>query len=145
MKHTFLFKKGVWLATGKYYNENNEEFDIIGITKTIHKEGIWINECFTELSLNNPIKFFNNYEIIPFDVNKDYTTWIAKNAPEGLINGKIVIIKDVIISDYYSKDGSYSGIEISTQIDEKTYESKGFIFQDNIKISSWSVIMTLSE
>jgi len=147
MKHTFLFKEGVWLATGKFHNEQGEEIDIIGVTKTVHKDNIWLNDGFIELLIPEHSKFYNNYEIIPFDPDKDYTTWVSKTLSIGdeIINGKIVIIKDVLISDYHSKNGTYSGIEISTQIDEKTYESKGFLFQENKKLSSWSVIMTLSE
>ena len=40
MKHTFLFTEGVWIASGVYYDENNNRLSVEGRSEITHKKKV---------------------------------------------------------------------------------------------------------
>ncbi|NMF01239.1 hypothetical protein [Aneurinibacillus aneurinilyticus] len=55
-----------------------------------------------------------------------------------------MVLEDAIISRYVSENGDYSGSESIINIDDVAYKARGFSFQGDKKLSSWSVVMTKS-
>lgn len=139
MEHTFLFTEGIWVAKGDYYDEANNRVPVEGKTITTHLDNLWINEGYMELQLEQPVRFENRYEIIPF--SSDFTIWKSFNPALGTLQGKFAIIDDTIVSTYISEDGQYSGVKCVIKISDARYSSKGFAFNGSKKLSSWAVTM----
>lgn len=139
MKHTYILEEGIWKATGRYCDESQNYIEVSGETQITHDEETWILDGFMELKLVDPITFFNNYSIDPFEPEKDYTFWSSVNPALGKLTGKFMIIGDTILSSYQSEDGQYSGSESLLLIDPKLYRNRGFAFQNKSKLSSWEV------
>jgi len=139
MEHTFLFTEGIWVAKGDYYDEANNRVPVEGKTITTHLDNLWINEGYMELQLEQPVRFENRYEIIPF--SSDFTIWKSFNPALGTLQGKFAIFDDTIVSTYISEDGQYSGVECVIKISDARYSSKGFAFNGSKKLSSWAVTM----
>ena len=138
LKHTYILEEGVWKASGFYYDEFNNTFPLEAETRTVHKDEEWIHEGNMIVKSEKPIEISNKYEIIPFKKNQNFTNWVQFNLTLGIITGKFMIVDNVILSNYRSETGEYTGTEVLTQIDEKTYLNKGFAFRGNEKLSSWS-------
>lgn len=136
--HTYILEEGVWKASGLFYDEFNNEFTLEAETRTVHNDEEWIHEGSMLVKSKKPLEISNRYEIIPFVKNKDFTNWVQFNPSLGIITGKFMIIDNVILSDYRSETGEYTGTEVLIQIDEKTYINKGFAFRGNMKLSSWA-------
>ncbi len=139
MKHTFLFRRGKWTGTGTYFDENNNSCPVEGETTIIHEGEIWKNQGYIKLLIEHPVLFKNNYEIIPFKSDEDFTTWTSTNPDIGKLIGKFVIIDDTIISSYHSENLEYNGGEILVKIDDETYKSRGYLFKEDKKVSSHAV------
>ncbi len=92
-----------------------------------------------ELQSEQPFRFENRYEIVPF--SNDFTSWKSFNPALGTLQGKFSIVDDTIMSIYISEDGQYSGVECLSKVSNTQYLCKGFAFNGNQKLSSWAVIM----
>ena len=138
MNHTYIFEEGIWKASGKFYDENNNCTEVTGETEIKHK-GAWILDGYMELKLDDPIRFSNKYTIEPIGQGKDFTFWSSVNPILGTLLGKFMIIGDTILSSYESEDGQYSGTESLTILDSETYKNRGFAFHNTIKLSTWEV------
>lgn len=138
MKHTYLFEPASWQAKGTYYDADLNSVEVLGWTNITHTDDFWINDGSMRL-LNSEAEFFNRYEIKPFEQGKDFTDWASYNPALGQIDGNFMLVEDSILSRYASKDGRYSGFEFLKKIDDYTYENRGFAFDGNKKLSSWSV------
>ncbi len=145
MKHTFLFEEGVWRAEGTYIDGTNTALGAEGTITVTHTEEAWINEGCLRLLLARPVEFRNRYEIVPFEVGKDYTSWKSQNPMIGTLVGKIVVVDDSLISVYESQDGVYAGSEYLLQVSETVYRNRGFAFKHDARISSWTVQLTKIE
>jgi len=139
VKHTFILEEGRWKASGLFYDEFNNSFPLEAETHTVHNDEEWIHEGVMFVKSKKPLEINNRYEIIPFIKNKDFTNWVQFNPTLGIITGKFMILDNVILSNYRSETGEYTGTEVLIQIDEKTYLNKGFAFRGNEKLSSWAV------
>lgn len=139
MKHTFLLSEGSWIAKGNYYDELNNSITLEGKSVITHTEILWLNEGYMELQLENPIRFENRYEIVPFA--NDFTSWKSFNPALGILQGRFAIVDDTIISTYVSEDGQFSGVECMIKVNKSTYTSKGFAFNGTEKLSSWAVTL----
>jgi hypothetical protein len=140
-RHTYLFETSRWKAIGTYYDEDSIPVNVIGETSIDIKSEVWTLDGQMELQLDDPLKTFNRYLIKPFDVQKDHTTWISDNPALGKLKGKFTIVNDTIISQYQSEGGKYSGTEILLYIDHDQYQSWGVLYGNDIKISSWEVML----
>lgn len=141
MKHTYLFKEGKWSAKGFYYDDAVTKAQIESHTFITHEIGIWVLDGSMKLLTNEPIEFSNRYEIIPFKNGSDMTSWKSYNPALGELIGTFIIIEDSILSKYSTADQKYSGFEYLKQIDEATYENRGFAMAGAKKLSSWSVLL----
>lgn len=137
MKHTFLFKEGVWLSQGTYCDENNNALNVEGRSEIIHQEKLWLNKSSMVLPGDKPVELKNDYEIAPF-VN-DVTGWKSVNPGLGTLIGRFAVVDDSILSLYSSESGEYFGTEFLTQISESEYIGKGVLYSAAGKVSSWSV------
>lgn len=55
MKHTYILEEGIWRASAKYYDANQNCIPVIGETKITHNELNWILDGYMELQIDNPI------------------------------------------------------------------------------------------
>ena len=61
MKHTYILEEGMWRASGKYHDANQNCIPVIGETKITHNELNWILDGYMELQIDNPITSHTNY------------------------------------------------------------------------------------
>lgn len=141
IRHTYLFEQGKWKALGTYFNENGEPTDASGLVEIIHKKTGWFLEGFMELHMDNPVTFYNNYQINPFKKGMDFTQWESDNPVLGKMAGHFIVINDTIISKYQTFDQKYSGTEILLYIDKDQYQNWGFALEGDVKVSSWEVML----
>ncbi len=145
MHHTFLLEPGNWLSSGMLWNENEEKVPIAGHANIEHHDGKWLNHSAMRLLTDPPVEMKREYEIRPIPENKSSTTWIAQDPALGQMEGSFVVIRDSILSTYRSESGEYSGSEYFLKEDETTYQVKGVLFKNTVKISSWDAILTKNE
>lgn len=135
-KHTMFFKTWKWVATGKFWDENEAETAVIGETNITICENIGI-DSFMEIQGENKVRFDNKYAIQPFKGNS--ANWTSINPAIGNLIGTFTIIEDAIISEYYSEDKNYHGVESLTQLSETKYFARGAFYNKGKRISSWAV------
>lgn len=145
MHHTFLLEPGNWLSSGMLWNENEEKVPIAGHANVEHHEGKWFNHSTMRLLTDPPVEMKSEYEINPIPENKSSTTWTSLNPALGKIEGTFVVIGDSILSTYRSENGEYTGSEYFLKEDDTTYQAKGVLFKDAVKVSSWDTILTKNE
>jgi hypothetical protein len=141
MKHTYIFEEGNWKAAGLYYDHEGNEIGVYGETTINHLQDEWVLDGFMELKIENPVRIFNKYSIIPMSDKKDHTKWTSENPALGKLIGKFMIIGDTILSSYISENGIYSGTESLFGINENKYLNRGFAFNGENKLSSWEVTL----
>lgn len=141
MKHSYIFEEGNWKATGLYFDHTSNVVEVYGETTIKHLKDEWVLDGFMELKIENPVRFFNKYSIVPMPDKKDYTKWTSENPALGKLIGKFMIIGDTILSSYISENGIYSGAESLFRINENKYLNRGFAFNGENKLSSWEVTL----
>ncbi len=52
MNHTFLFKEGLWLAKGDYFDHNNMQFPVEGEVKITFKGAEKLSSWAVDLVMN---------------------------------------------------------------------------------------------
>lgn len=139
MRHTFLFEPGLWIANGIFLDEQNQQMRLTGEAHITHQTDLWLNESCMRLDAQPGVEIKNSYQIIPFAEGKDFTTWKSYNAELGILIGQFIIVSNTIISSYHSPDSFHRGTECLIMLDSYCYESKGFLFSGDGKVSSWSV------
>ncbi|HEY4706176.1 MAG TPA: hypothetical protein VII64_01870 [Thermodesulfobacteriota bacterium] len=135
IRHTFLMEEGYWMATGEFFDQFGEAIPVEGSARVTHGKEFWRSQGVMRL---NGQEIENNYEIRPFEEGKDYTGWTATNPALGKLTGLFVIVDDSIISTISSEDGQISGIEYMVRVSDYHYRSRGFIFRNGEKVSSWA-------
>jgi hypothetical protein len=139
MRHTYLFREGVWKAKGFYFDEKGDSVPIEGTSRITHTRNRWINESHMRLLANEGFKFQNRYELVPFPPNGDFTTWSSANPLLGQLFGKLILVEDSILSVYQTEDGKYSGLEYLEKVNKTFYRNRGALVGGEKKLSSWSV------
>lgn len=138
MKHTYLFREGLWVVKGEYTDKDGSTVNMEGESRTLHTPSTWVNEGYIRLFMkDSPVQLDNRYEIVPFDKNKPHTSWRSFNPVLGVFTGKFVAVEETLISTFSSKDNEYSGAEVLIQLSETHYRSRGFVFKRDERMSSW--------
>ena len=138
-RHTFLFFEGLWRASGHYFDERGRAVACRGELRISHRPGRWVNDGVMQLLAPTPVEFENRYEVTPFEPGRDCTDWISINPALGRLEGRLVIVDDVIFAAWRSGDGRYHGGECLWHQDPGLYLSRGYVFQEALKMSSWAV------
>ncbi|TCL73281.1 hypothetical protein EDC14_1005143 [Hydrogenispora ethanolica] len=141
MRHTFLLEEGTWEAAGDYFDERQQASSWAGQVTISHSADRWRNEGTMKLQDGPELELSNSYEITPFAAGSDFTEWVSRNPALGTLRGVFFIVGDSILSKYASETGEYSGCEYLRQLDEATYENRGFAMKGQAKLSSWSVVL----
>jgi hypothetical protein len=140
MKHTFILEEGVWLATGRYFDDAGKAVPIEGSARITHLKQFWLNESRMKLLLEDkPIGIVNDYEITPFEEGKESTEWKSSNPSLGHLYGQFVIVGDSILSICKSKNGTYRAMEYFLKVTAEHYRNRGAFFRDDQKVSSWEI------
>src|SRR3972149_5195449 len=136
IRHTFLMEEGYWMAAGEFFDHNGNSIPVEGSARVTHGKELWRSQGVMRLDGQTEIE--NNYEIRPFEEGKDYTGWTSSHPALGKLTGLFVIVDDSIISTISSEDGQISGIEYMVKVSDYHYRSRGFIFRNGEKVSSWA-------
>jgi len=139
MKHSYLFKEGLWIVKGTYTGETGAAVEMEGESRTLHRSSLWVTEGYVRLlAPGAPVQFESRYEIVPFEKGKNHTSWKSSNPVTGSFSGKFVEIDDTLISTFASAGNEYSGAEILIQSSETHYRSRGFVFNGDRQMASWA-------
>lgn len=136
MEHTYLFKEGMWMVRGTYFDVHNNKIPVEGKTTVTHPAGAWIKEGYMKLLDGSGHEIKNRYEITPF--KGDYTNWKSSNPVLGTLHGKYMVVGDTILSTFTSENGEYHGIESNVKVSDNIYKCRGFTFGSSNKLSSWA-------
>jgi hypothetical protein len=140
-KHTFLLSEGYWKATGKFWDDQNNEYPVNGETIIKHLDSKWINKGVMRVYTDRSINFTNEYEIEPLLPGKRQTKWISHNPSMGHLHGTFKIENDEVVSEYKSAKDNYRGSERFTYQSDDEYKVEGVLTKGKKKVSSWSVIL----
>lgn len=140
-KHTFLLCEGYWKATGKFWDDKNNEYPVNGETLIRHLGAKWVNKGVMRIFAERSINFTNEYEIEPLASGKQETNWISNNSSIGHLHGTFKVEDDALISEYQSAKGGYRGSERFVYKTDNQYQVDGELFKGKSKISSWSVVL----
>ncbi len=139
VKHTFLFEPATWIATGVYFDAENNPIPAAGETTITHTQSVWMNVGAIKVFGLNPLEIKNCYEIIPFEKEASLTAWKSFNPSLGNVTGKFIIVDDTIISTFTSESGEFTGIECLHRIDDRCYHNRGVILRGAERFFSWSI------
>lgn len=135
--HTFLFKQGLWILDGEYYDRYRNAYSAAGQSETIHRKEIWIEDRIVKVFFEEPMAIATRYEIEPFEPGKTFTNWKAGNRILGNLKGDLFIMGDTIRSQFRSEDGRYSGCERLQMVDDGIYRSRRVLLDGDRMRSSW--------
>jgi hypothetical protein len=139
MAHTFLLEAGLWMATGSFTDAAGRSMPVEGQSEIVHRGGVWVVDGVMRLLGPSPVEYKNRYEVVPFASGSTTTTWTAASAAIGTLDGRFVVVADVIFSTYRSDDGSLSGAEVLIQMRDTRYLVRGSLVKDGALLSSWAM------
>ncbi len=141
MKHTYFLENMEWTADGFYYDEEEHRIPLTGQVRVVRNETEWSLDGFLEVQTDPPVRFTNRYSIRPTE-KKLTLEWESFNPALGTLKGTFEFIGESIVSYYQSEDETYTGTEILTEKDEKTYYNTGVSFRNGKKMSAWTALLT---
>jgi len=136
--HTFLFREGKWDAKGDYFNEVGQKIAFVGEANITHTEKCWKNNSFMRLLVGDDVEFNNSYEFEPIREGDDFCRWKSYNPDLGELEGKLVVVGDVLLLSFCCSSGHYEGFEYLQMVSDTHYNNKGVLYMGNVKLSSWS-------
>lgn len=140
-KHTFLLTEGYWKASGKYWDDRQNEYPVNGQTIIKHFDSKWINKGVMCVYASRSINFTNEYEIEPLQDGNDTLKWISHNPSMGHMFGTFTITDNELVSEYQSEKEQYRGSERFVYQDDNRYKVEGKLYKGGDIISSWSVTL----
>ena len=136
VKHTFLFREGIWKLEGDYTDLHNHICPMVGETRIIHDSGRFISESEFILHFEHPSLFYHKVEM-PEILTNDLTIWKSLELISGVMQGRAYILSDHIIFVYQSENGVFSGVENIVRINDVYYQNTGSLFRLEEKLASW--------
>jgi hypothetical protein len=133
-----MFEEAAWIATGVYFDADNNPIPAAGEKIITHPRNLWITSGSIKVFGSKPLEISTTYKIIPIADNSTITTMKGFNPALGNVTGMCVIIDDTIISTFSSERGNVTGIECLHRIDGDCYHNRGFTLKGNERISSWA-------
>ena len=140
-KHTFLLTEGYWKASGKYWDDQNNEYPVSGQSIIKHFDTKWINKGVMCVYASRSINFTNEYEIEPLRKGSNTLNWISANPALGHITGSFTILDKELVSEYQSEKNKYRGSERFVYQNDNQYRVEGKLYKGDDIISSWEVIL----
>ncbi len=147
MKHTFLFKPGVWTAEGTFWRGDGEALAALGRTDITHHSECWLLSGTVKVLGSPSIEFVNAYSIAtgnPGTIGNQTLKWNAENATMGKLRGTFSVVGSCIFSVYGSNESGYHGAEHLEQLDEQHYRSAGLLLLEDRLLTSWQLTLTRS-
>ena len=141
MIHTFLLKEGFWVAEGEYYDEHGNAYSVVGQLETTHRNEVWIEDRVIKVFFDEPVALASRLEIEPIGAGMTSTGWTSRNRILGNLKGRIVIVRDSIMSLFRSQEGRYFGSEWLQKVGEGTYQSRRVLLVGDRVLSSWVMEM----
>ena len=140
-KHTFLLSEGYWKASGKFWDDQNNEYPVNGETLIKHLDVKWVNKGVMRVFAERSINFTNEYEIEPIQPGKQETHWVSQNPSLGTLHGTFIVADDELVSEYRSEKNNYRGSERFQYLNDDEYQVEGELYKGKKKVSSWSVVL----
>ena len=98
MEHTFLLQSGVWIASGSYYDEEENRFPFTGESRISRENGDWTIGGHLEVGFPQPVRFYNNYQI-PAGQTPPVIGWESHNPSLGRFTGRGLSGGNLIVVD----------------------------------------------
>lgn len=138
-QHTYLLKPGLWEMAGIYYDKNDHPFPQKGTILVTHEPGLWTVE--TKLTITTEItqETSSRYEITPPAPGATFMEWKSEAGGPEPIYGLYVMVGDAIMSPWQSKSGQFWGQETFIKTGEGDYQTRGFAFLGQERVSAWSM------
>jgi len=139
LAHSFLFREGVWHASGTYWNAAGVASPVTGETHVAHAAGLWSCDGVMRVAGAARAETRSRYEVTPFAPGSHSTHWISHSQAYGELRGRFVLVGDTILSFYASASGRYRGFECIQQIDATHYRARGTLVEEDRVLATWAV------
>lgn len=142
--HTFLLKEGLWRTEGEFFDGIGKATAVQGEAQIRHNPDQWIYEGVMRAATNPPTEHRTVYEIQPLAPGNFATPWTSKSVAFGTLNGRFILVGDVILSAYESATGRYRGQDTLIRRDDKRYSARGTMLDGTKILSVWRIELFLS-
>ncbi len=139
VEHTFLLKEGVWSVEGEFLDGAGQATAVAGEAQVRHYPERWVYEGTLRAATNPPAEHRTVYEIEPLAPGNFSTLWTSKSASFGTLQGRFVVLGDVILSAYESATGRYRGQDTMIRRDERRYSARGAMLDGGRIVSAWRI------
>lgn len=136
VRHTFLFREGVWRVEGNFTDLHGHPCPMEGETRVSREAERLVSESNFILHQENPVHYHHLLEM-PHVKPEELTIWKTLSIISGLMEGKAYILGNHIILTYETKNGGFSGVENIIRINDVYYQNFGSIFRREERFSSW--------
>jgi hypothetical protein len=144
VEHTFLLKEGLWRSEGEFMDGLGKAMAVQGEADIRHHPDKWVYEGVMRTASVPPAEHRTVYEIQPMAPGNFATPWTSKSTSFGTLNGRFIIVGDVILSAYESATGRYRGQDTLIRRDDKRYSARGALLDGGKLLSAWRIELSLA-
>lgn len=140
--HTYLAEAGRWTSSGTTTGRDRRVYPAVGETVIIHEADDWIVDGILHIASDPPAEQRSIQHLAPFDFAIGIAEWRAEHAEFGPLIGRLLVIDDVIHSQFRTPDGRFSGVERLHLQKDGTYRATGSLFEGGTRIAAWTMTLT---
>lgn len=135
VKHTFLFREGVWRSEGNLTDRNERHFPVEGEVRIREESGRLVSDIFFILMAEVPSCYRRKLEM-PV-LQPAFNSWNEWDVLVDTAAGKAYLLGEHIILTYESGRGLFSGVENVERINDVYYRCFGSVFMKESRYASW--------
>ncbi len=139
--HTFLVHPGRWIAAGTATGEDGFNYEAVGETVIEHGADDWTVTGTLRVASDPPVSHGLTWHVDPFDFCVGIAEWSADHPDFGPVVGRLLVIEDVIHTQFRSPDGRFSGVERLKLLKDGTYKATGGYFDGAKRRWAWDVTL----
>lgn len=135
LKHTFLFREGVWRSEGMLTDRHEHHYPVEGEISIRLESGRLVSDIFFILMSDTPSCYRRKLEM-PV-LQPEYNSWKEWDVLVDTVAGKAYLLGEHIIITYESGKGLLSGVENLERINDVYYRCFGSAFMKESRYASW--------
>ncbi len=135
VKHTFLFREGVWRSEGLLTDRHEHQYPVEGEINIRQESDRLVSDIFFILQAETPSCYRRKMEM-PV-LHPDYNAWNEWDMLAGTVEGKAYLLGEHIILTYETGRGWLSGVENLERINDVYYRCFGKVFVREERYASW--------
>lgn len=140
--HTFLVREGRWRGHGSATSRDGISHPATGITVIEHRDEVWLMDSTMRVESIPPADYHTIYEVTPFDFEIGIAEWSSQNEDLGPLIGRLLVVEDVIHTQFRTRDGCCSGVERMQLERDGSYTVAGSLFEGARRLTSWTMALT---